>query len=855
VKRQSTGGSVSHPVKIGRADVVCSAVLLALIAVVTWNRLTVGQWVARHDLMTFFVPWYAFLGERLRDFEIPGWNPHLFSGTPFAGDPESGWMYLPAMLLTPFFAVITAFKAMVAVHLVIAGLSTYAFCRLLGMGAVAGLVASVAFVFGPLVQWTTYCCTIFSQFSTWIPLALIGVELAVLARSWRTRILPWFITGFALSQMFAGWIGEGWILALLVIGGYVLYRAVFSPPHGDPDLKSRLILGVTTGLATVGSGLSLGAAGILIRLDVNAESQLAGGDYDALEQASTLNFPWSVEQLFLRIAGSGFNMRQTTLGGAVIVLAVLAPILVRRRFAVPYFCVLTVIPMIIALHHTPLHDVFYLIPGFQTFHEHDPWRVYSVATIGPAILCGAVVNELPRLRGQRHLWPVVAYPMLVLVVVASIVDFSEDFIGWQPIIAAAVTTFALIIAVVWPRNGQVSLQRDRLVPWIAGVIVAAIILQPTAIEVSGSWFGWPADKTWQAHWHPISNVAQGVEIDTSGTDSGGAGEFLQIQLEKEGVFRYVGYGGYGYNSPPQPRGPYSQRRFEPDVHAILVNGRPVFLHLYEIQGYNPLQLARYTDFMTAINGRPQNYHYATLFDSGVDSPLLNLLNVRYFVVPAWLPKDRSDIVDLTEGKTLVFHNDLVDVYENPEAFPHAWIVHDVQELPKDEILHELRHRAIDPRQTAYVEETPPPVEAAKDPSADLVQLLRFDPDAISLSTRSDAPGLLVLSEIYDPGWRAFVDGQPVDVLAANYALRGVPVPAGDHTVELRYEPRSLQIGLIVSGFAYLALIAAVIASTWPVMRRAVARREARAQPTTPILRPDRSDGRRSTEGPTGGMAK
>jgi uncharacterized membrane protein YfhO len=68
---------------------------------------------------------------------------------------------------------------------------------------------------------------------------------------------------------------------------------------------------------------------------------------------------------------------------------------------------------------------------------------------------------------------------------------------------------------------------------------------------------------------------------------------------------------------------------------------------------------------------------------------------------------------------------------------------------------------------------------------------------------------LVLSEIYASGWQATVDGQAVKILPTNHALRGVPLPAGEHTVELRYEPISLRVGLIVSLAAYL-LFAAVI---------------------------------------------
>ena len=63
-----------------------------------WALVTGGIVVGK-DTITQYYPWYSYLGERLRSGDIPAWNPHQFSGAPFAGDPLSGWTYLPAMIL------------------------------------------------------------------------------------------------------------------------------------------------------------------------------------------------------------------------------------------------------------------------------------------------------------------------------------------------------------------------------------------------------------------------------------------------------------------------------------------------------------------------------------------------------------------------------------------------------------------------------------------------------------------------------------------------------------------------------------------------------------------------------------
>src|SRR5918998_3525729 len=91
-----------------RTDFVALTLLLVAAAVVT--ALAIGDATAyiRGDWPTYFFPTYAFLGEQLRAFDIPGWNPYQLSGAPFAGDPESGWGYLPVMLV---FALVPAVPA------------------------------------------------------------------------------------------------------------------------------------------------------------------------------------------------------------------------------------------------------------------------------------------------------------------------------------------------------------------------------------------------------------------------------------------------------------------------------------------------------------------------------------------------------------------------------------------------------------------------------------------------------------------------------------------------------------------------------------------------------------------------
>ncbi|MBA2277995.1 MAG: hypothetical protein H0W06_09565, partial [Chloroflexia bacterium] len=486
--------------RIQRADLIAIAVLLGLTAIAAWNRFVYDAWLTRHDLLTFFLPWMGYLGERLRDFDIPGWDPYLFSGHPFAGDPESGWMFLPAMLAFPFFGAITALKVMIVLQLIVAGTTTYWLGRLLGLGAVASLIAAVIFEFGQFLQYVTYCCTVRGFVAMWLPLALIGVELAFRATRWRDRVAPWFLTGFAISQMFAGWMGQGVVVALLVIAAWVGYRSLLSPPQGGWDVQTRLVQGVTTGVATVVLGVALGAAGIFLRLNVNAQTNLAGGDYERLGQPHAAN-PLTIEPLILYIFGSGYTSRAVALGGAALVLTMIAPFLAGRCFGIPYFLGLTLVVYTLMLDTTPLHELFYLIPRFQTLHEHSPHQISTVVAIGPAMLSGAAVEAIRRWRGRWWVLALLIVPMAVIVLVGRWLSDIGRWLGWEVYIAAALVTALLILAIALPvlwRNAAVL----RLANLLPALILVVAFLQPTGVEIAGSISGNPPDETYRQFFRP-----------------------------------------------------------------------------------------------------------------------------------------------------------------------------------------------------------------------------------------------------------------------------------------------------------------------------------------------------------------
>ena len=188
-----------------------------------------ADWLAQYDILTFFLPWYSHLGDRLRQFDIPAWMPWLSSGSPFAGDPSGGWWYWPAMLSFTLFSTTTVFKVMILIQTLIGAMAIYVFSRLIGMRPVAALVSTAAYVFGPFLAGQMGYGTVAGQASTWLPVSLLAIECSLRTPSLLGRFAWWGLAGVGVSQIAVSWPGQGLYNSLLIITAWIGYRSVIWP--------------------------------------------------------------------------------------------------------------------------------------------------------------------------------------------------------------------------------------------------------------------------------------------------------------------------------------------------------------------------------------------------------------------------------------------------------------------------------------------------------------------------------------------------------------------------------------------------------------------------------------------------
>lgn len=225
-----------------------------------------------------------------------------------------------------------------------------------------------------------------------------------------------------------------------------------------------------------------------------------------------------------------------------------------------------------------------------------------------------------------------------------------------------------------------------------------------------------------------------------------------------------------------------------------------------VGGYHAAKLRRYQEMIDHHIAKEMQAAYQEVATAGgqMDSvnsakfPVLNMLNTKYFIFPAG-----------QQGQTVPI--------ENPYTFGNAWFIDKIQYVNNaNEEIDAIGQ--VDLQQTAIVDskfkEALKGVNKGYKDSLSTIRLTSYEPNQLVYETSSPQDGIVVFSEIYYPGWTATIDGKPADIARADYILRAMNVPAGKHTIEMRFDPQSLHITEGIAYGAMALLLVGVIILIW-----------------------------------------
>jgi hypothetical protein len=139
------------------------------------------------------------------------------------------------------------------------------------------------------------------------------------------------------------------------------------------------------------------------------------------------------------------------------------------------------------------------------------------------------------------------------------------------------------------------------------------------------------------------------------------------------------------------------------------------------------------------------------------------------------------------------------IHHNPHVLPRARLVtRPVYVASEAEAVKALISLGTKMRDHVIIEDPTRPLKAETGAPAGIAKILRDEPERVEISTDSQSDAYLVLSDLYDPGWRATLDGKLVPIRHAQVAFRGVYVPRGEHVVVFHYRPAGFHAGLLVT---------------------------------------------------------
>lgn len=229
--------------------------------------------------------------------------------------------------------------------------------------------------------------------------------------------------------------------------------------------------------------------------------------------------------------------------------------------------------------------------------------------------------------------------------------------------------------------------------------------------------------------------------------------------------------------------------------------RTSYFH-HSLGGYHGAKLRRYQDLIDSAINTEYSRFIANARQGSFDLAdyrVLNMLNARY----------------------IVFGPGADNVIDNPNANGNAWFVKEVVpvESPGDELAQVVK---INSKTTAAVDVSKFKLDRKEYEvdSAASIQLVDYQPNKLVYQSTNAQPGFAVFSEIYYPkGWRITVDGQPAEILRANYVLRAMPLSAGTHKIEMIFDPAPYRVGNPISAAAGWVVVVMVLGAIGMSLRK------------------------------------
>jgi len=754
----------------GWKDVLALGIWTGAIVLFFWDAVSLHRALFYFDITEINYPYRAFFAEELRAGRFSRWFPGLYCGLPLYSESQAGYLHPLKYLLYPWLPVWQAFNLDTVVSIWLTGAGTYLWLRR-HVAQAAALTGCAVFGLSGFM-WAHLIHTSMVNALASVPFVIWGLEV-----SWAAGRLRWAVLGaIALAcQVFAGHLQDTLLTALLV-GFYGAYRAVTErlPRQRASALGMALVL--------VGLGVLLSAIQWVPSKELLDRSPRAGG----LSREKLTYASWHPELLPTLVVREAYGTRardtdwmdgyypyhemNVYMGLIAMGMAVIGAGGVGRRDRWTNFWVLVVgVGSILMLgRFTNLFDYAHRIPILGSSRE--PVRFHLWVSLGVAALAAVGVERLSRpgfvsLRGALILAAIlVGLSIPIMISVYTPVWTEPDrwnkpghlarfaWLGRELSMATARTAILAALALgvaLWAVRTQDPARRARRAAILALFVIADLLGAHIADVPTVDPRYWTEPPLSAARLQAAPGFVRVFGVaDKSAGEPGYASEevdFLPVRDTLDWSLPPVWHLASSHGNTPM----ISRRMVDYGDHAMIGRGR------FDLEGVTHI-----------VTGRKQRSLFAKLPSKPAGSAFI-------FRNAKALPRARL------AGKP---------VY----ALSQSEAVGALVRLTRENTL--LEHLIVeDPTR-------PLPADASVSGTARIVTDL---PERVVIETKSDGPAYLVLSDTFDPGWSATVDGRPAQIWPGYVAFRAVYLPSGDHTVVFTYCPAGFKLGLSISSCGIL----------------------------------------------------
>jgi hypothetical protein len=753
-----------------------------------------GSVFVERDLLAFFIPPRQFWVEEVKNLTFPLWNPYYYNGHPLFATLQAGVLY-PFSALYLFLPFDWAFNLNIEIHFALCGWFTYLLLRGMKASQGAALVAGIAFMLsGYLISVFNLLSTLLSV--TWVPLFFLTFFAAI-----KKDHLGYAIaSGFVGTCMFLGGGVEACYFTFGITFILVIVPELLFEEPNLPDLKRRVIL--FSSFCLVFFGLS--AIQLIPFLELSSLSIRSEGL--PYKEAGTWSLhPFDLIEFFVpdqygvqtdlkKYWAFQSWLKTIYMGGIPFILALFFIKNWDRRVQGLLFLFFISLGLAMGKNALFHHFLYDYLPFFNKLRY--PVKFIFLAILVLCIAAGLGYDQLKKMFAEKNKeskkWAKnsLILGFLLMIVFGAINFFHEYFVEYFK-------------GVGWgePQYNPIEMNMFNIKRFLgfASLFSFGVYLYSKP-RFNNSYFPIVLIMLlildlFYAH----SNFYQKMDYDFVQKP----GKFTQYIMSDPGLFRV-------YVTP-------KTRKAKLDLDDSLKK----LIFLKEKLEVGMLGDQRILSTNGIVVTKQKSWEkWASLIDtSSLEkyTNILNMLNVKYVLSIKYIDSPNYKLVTFfdpfirdPENKTIPGEFETIKLYENKKVLPHAFLVPNCKVVSSDKEYKEIFHNKLfNSKEITLLEKEPKEFACGDKRQINKKETLNIDSyesNLVKISANVENQRLLFLSDSYYPGWKAYVDGEEVEILRANYLFRAIVLEAGNHQIRFKYDPLSFKLGIGITLFTLLACL-------------------------------------------------